>query len=61
MEVLCKQKLISYLSCEKFEQNIFEIIKERYKSNIIKDAVIINIKEINKLFCLNMVFYLLEC
>ena len=39
------KKLISYLSCEKFEQNIFEIIKERYKSNIIKDAVIINIKE----------------
>lgn len=39
------KKLISYLSCEKFEQNIFESIKERYKSTTIKDAVIINIKE----------------
>lgn len=39
------KKLISYLTCEKFQNNIFEKIEERYKSNIIKDAIIINIKE----------------
>ena len=39
------KKLISYLTCEKFNQDIFQIIEERYKCNIIKDAIIINIKE----------------
>ena len=39
------KKLISYLTCEKFNNNIFQIIEERYKCNIIKDAIIINIKE----------------
>ena len=39
------KKLISYLTCEKFNNDIFEIIEERYKCNIIKDAIIINIKE----------------
>lgn len=39
------KKLISYLTCEKFNKDIFEIIEERYKCNIIKDAIIINIKE----------------
>ncbi len=39
------KKLISYLICEKFNTNIFEIIEERYKCNIIKDAIIINITE----------------
>ncbi len=37
------KKLISYLTCEKFNQDIFQIIEERYKCNIIKDAIIINI------------------
>lgn len=39
------KKLISYLICEKFNKDIFQIIEERYKCNIIKDAIIINIKE----------------
>lgn len=39
------KKLISYLTCEKFNKDIFEIIEKRYKCNIIKDAIIINIKE----------------
>ena len=39
------KKLISYLTCEKFNQHIFQNIEERYKCNIIKDAIIINIKE----------------
>ena len=39
------KKLISYLSCEKFEKNIFTSLEERYKCNIIKDAVIINLEE----------------
>ncbi len=39
------KKLISYLTCEKFNKDIFQIIEERYKCNIIKDAIIINIKE----------------
>ncbi|MDD3008858.1 MAG: RMD1 family protein [Arcobacter sp.] len=39
------KKLISYLSCEKFEKNIFTSLEERYKCNIIKDAVIINLGE----------------
>ena len=39
------KKLISYLTCEKFNQDIFQIKEERYKCNIIKDAIIINIKE----------------
>ena len=39
------KKLISYLTCEKFKKDIFEIIEERYKCQTIKDAIIINIKE----------------
>ncbi len=39
------KKLISYLSCEKFEKDIFTSLEERYKCNIIKDAVIINLEE----------------
>ena len=39
------KKLISYLTCEKFNKDTFEIIEKRYKCNIIKDAIIINIKE----------------
>ncbi|MGE4382942.1 MAG: RMD1 family protein [Arcobacter sp.] len=39
------KKLISYLSCEKFEKNIFTSLEKRYKCNIIKDAVIINLEE----------------
>ena len=39
------KELISYLSCEKFEKNIFTSLEERYKCNIIKDAVIINLEE----------------
>lgn len=36
--------LISYLTCEKFQNDIFKKIEERYKCTIIKDAIIINIK-----------------
>lgn len=39
------KKLISYLTCEKFQDEIFEKVEERYKCTIIKDAIIINIKE----------------
>lgn len=39
------KKLISYLTCEKFQSDIFSKIEERYKCTIIKDAIIINIKE----------------
>jgi len=39
------KKLISYLTCEKFEKEIFKSVEERYKCNIIKDAIIINIEE----------------
>ena len=39
------KKLISYLTCEKFENDIFEKLEERYKCTIIKDSIIINIKE----------------
>jgi uncharacterized Rmd1/YagE family protein len=39
------KKLISYLTCEKFQDEIFERVEERYKCTIIKDAIIINIKE----------------
>ena len=39
------KKLISYLTCEKFKDEIFKTIEERYKCQTIKDAIIINIKE----------------
>lgn len=39
------KKLISYLTCEKFEYDVFKKLEERYKCNVIKDAIIINIKE----------------
>lgn len=39
------KKLISYLTCEKFEKDIFKIIEERYKCQTIKDTIIINIKD----------------
>ena len=38
------KKLISYLTCEKFQNDIFQKIEERYKCTIIKDAIIVNIK-----------------
>ena len=39
------KKLISYLTCEKFKKEIFEVIEERYNCNTIKDAIIIDLKE----------------
>lgn len=39
------KKLISYLTCEKFKKEIFQIVEERYKCSTIKDAIIIEIKE----------------
>ena len=44
-KIMNVKKLISYLTCEKFEKEIFTSVEERYKCNIIKDAIIINIKE----------------
>jgi uncharacterized Rmd1/YagE family protein len=38
------KKLISYLTCEKFENEIFIRVEERYKCNIIKDAIIVNLE-----------------
>ena len=39
------KKLISYLTCEKFQNDIVVQIEKRYKSTIIKDAIIVDIKE----------------
>ena len=39
------KKLISYLTCEKFQNDIVIQIEKRYKSTIIKDAIIVDIKE----------------
>lgn len=39
------KKLISYLTCEKFNNEVFKAVEERYKCNSIKDAIIINIEE----------------
>lgn len=39
------KKLISYLTCEKFKKEIFQIVEERYKCSTIKDAIIIDVKE----------------
>ena len=47
------KKLISYLTCEKFEKEVFKSIEERYKCNIIKDAIIINIKENQEIILFN--------
>lgn len=39
------KKLISYLTCERFKKEIFQIVEERYKCSTIKDAIIIDLKE----------------
>ena len=39
------KKLISYLTCEKYSNDIYENIQKRYKCNSIKDAIIIDIEK----------------
>ena len=39
------KKLISYLTCEKYSNDVYENIQKRYKCNSIKDAIIINIQD----------------
>lgn len=37
------KKLITYLTCEKFSQDIFSILEQRYKCSKIKDVITINL------------------
>lgn len=37
------KKVTAYLSCEKFVDNIFELLKERYKAAAYKDVIVIDI------------------
>lgn len=39
------KKLITYLTCEKFDNNIFTEIEQRYKSIITKDVIVVNITQ----------------
>ncbi len=39
------KKLITYLTCEKFVNNIYQIVEQRYKASLHKDAIVINIDD----------------